>query len=179
MSLHSEHLSRSDCGRVPVRRALTRSLTSLVQRQEGGLLDSGLGGALSGHGDEDVALLLSRSAAVSGRRQQPQAGQSDLFPSRWSFISGGRLSLLLAAALLAGGGYWVAAAADQRPAQLLARLLRSSSQLLLSAWPAAVTAEPSWLESGQLWLVSLLYSLVCWVPGLCSEEPAGWALPAV
>ncbi|XP_043229371.1 uncharacterized protein LOC122385288 [Amphibalanus amphitrite] len=143
-------------------RALTKSLTSLVQREDGRPLDLR---TVTGRGDEDVALLLARAGA-----DRP-AQSADLFPSRWSFISGGRLSLLLAAGLVAAGGYWAAEAAGHRPAELLARLLRSWERLLL---PAVAVAEPSWLESAQLWMVSLLYSLVCWVPGLCSEAPTSW-----
>ena len=122
--------------------------------------------SVTGHGDEDVALLLARAAAE--RTDQP----ADLFPSRWRFGGGGRLSLLLAAGLVAAGGFWAAEAAGHRPAQLLDRLLHSCGRLL-----APVTAaEPSWLESAQLWLVSLLYSLVCWVPGLCSQPASSWPL---
>lgn len=146
-------------------RALTKSLTSLVQREDGRPVDLR---TVTGRGDEDVALLLARAAAAERTDQS-----ADLFPSRWRFISGGRLSLLLAAGLVAAGGYWAAEAAGHRPAEQLARLLHSWQRALV---PAVVVAEPSWLESAQLWLVSLLYSLVCWVPGLCSEPPSSWTL---
>ncbi|XP_037073897.1 uncharacterized protein LOC119095076 [Pollicipes pollicipes] len=149
-------------------RALTKSLTTLVQKSdEGGALDLR---ALSGHGDEDIALLLARANSSLKRPAEP-----DLFPSRWSFFQRRRLSLLLAAVLLLIGGCWLTAAPDQRPAEVLVQLLRLPGAALHSAG-LLHSGEPSWWEAGQLWLVSVMYSLVCWIPGLCNNEPAGWSL---
>lgn len=162
------HASPSAVTTCPFCRALTKTLTTMVQKGENaGTFDLR---TLAGHGDEDLAQLLSR---VGGEQRRGAGG--DLFPSRWSFFRRGRLSLLLAAVLLTAAGSWAATAHGQSAPELLLKLLRLPAAAL-HASGLLRTSQPSWLETAQLWLVSLVYSLFCWIPGLCNTDPVGWSL---
>ncbi|XP_037087960.1 uncharacterized protein LOC119108491 [Pollicipes pollicipes] len=118
-------------------------------------------------GDEaDIALLLAR--ANVGAQQPADAGSS---PSRWSWLQGKRTWLLLVGGgALLGCSLWLALT-ERWPAEALVGLLRLPVTLL-AALGLTRGAEPGLWETAQLWLASMVYGVLCWLPGICSSgEP--------
>lgn len=155
-------------------RALTKTLTSVMQKH-------GTGDAfdlrdIEGCGDEaDIAMLLARANLASKKAPEP-----DLFRSRWRLIQNGGVPLLLAAGVLLGWSLWTALAPELTAADAAQALLRLPSALL-NRLGLARAAEPALWETAQLWLASLVYGILCWVPGICSSgEPVSagslWSL---
>lgn len=153
-------------------RALTKTLTTVMQKHGHGDLFTQQG--LQGCGDEaDIALLLAR--ANTGAQKAPERSLWSRLQASLMSSGGVPLPLLLTTASLAAVGLlWALLAPQMTPGEIARLLMEAPSSALAAAAGVLRGSEPGYWETAQLWFASLVYGILCWVPGICSSgQPVG------